>query len=143
MRKLVDDLSSNAKLNELSAKIDSLILACKISSWILLLFVSLIGVGQFFTIKKFQQLYADALPGKPLPLLTEWIISAPFLVVCLACLWPVLGFIAVLVPKRISTTALIMVGLLILAFLQIIMIGIALYMPMVSLVTGMSESPSN
>jgi type II secretory pathway component PulF len=90
-----------------------------------------------FIVPKFQGIYADALPGKPLPAATEFIISGHtliaaanflILIVCLALMARKWRYAALLTD--LSSVA---------NFLQVAVTVIALFMPMVGITTGMAD----
>jgi len=135
----MNDLSSDRKINELSDKVDALILGYKTGALVILFMFSLINVADTFSISYFRQVYQDALPGRPLPPITNFILGSQSLVTCLALVWPVLGLAAIFIPKKISTTIFFLTLLLFLVLFQIALNWLALFMPMISLVTGMSN----
>src|SRR5580692_4918022 len=54
---------------------------------------------QLFIIPKFQQIYADALPGKQLPTITEFILTARMVLLFIAMGWPIAGALLVKLQK--------------------------------------------
>jgi len=137
----MSDTSVEAKISELSAKVDSLIFGYKVGALALLFLASLFNVGDTFSISHFRQIFQDALPGKPLPLLTNFLLEFQTLVTCLAVLWPALGLLSVFIFKKVSTTIIVITGLLIVVILQLALTWLGLFMPMVSLLNGISDSP--
>ena len=92
-----------------------------------------------FIVPKFEQIFADALPGKPLPTVTEFIITARIALVMIALGWPILGALLVKLQKR-HAILWINVGTIWTIF-QIVSAVIALYMPMASQgIYGMSDA---
>lgn len=110
----------------------------KVNLVILLLSSALNIFMLFFIVPKFEQIYADALPGRILPSITEFIITARIALAVINLSWPILG--AILIQRQKPYAILwINVGI-IWSFLQIGITTIALFMPMVGDITGMSNS---
>jgi hypothetical protein len=108
-----------------------------------LVILFILGVGniflQIFIIPKFEQIYKDALPGMQLPPLTEFIITARFALAIIDLGWPILGSFLVRLQKPYAILW-INIGI-IWTFLQIIITTIALFKPMISIETGISDRP--
>jgi hypothetical protein len=68
------DSSTDAKVGELTDKLESLSFGFRIGTVAVLLFISLINVSDTVLIRWCQQMYQDALPGKPLPAITAFLI---------------------------------------------------------------------
>jgi hypothetical protein len=79
-------------------------------------------------VPKFEQIFQDALPGRPLPPVTEFILSARIALVFIALGWPIIGTLLVRLQKRYAILW-INVGT-VWTVLQIGITVIALYMPM-------------
>ena len=92
-----------------------------------------------FIVPKVAQIYADALPGKPLPFVTEVIISVPILWALMALIW---SLPAVLSFWRRKDYAILLINVgMLLTCLQIGITVLALFMPMTGgLIVGMSDS---
>jgi len=89
-----------------------------------------------FIVPKFEQIFQDALPGRPLPLITQFIISDRILLALIALAWPIAGIIAVWRQHR---AAFWIINLGILFFVALLVVSIiALFMPMVSVDCGLS-----
>jgi len=92
-----------------------------------------------FAVPKFEQIFADALPGRPLPLLTSFFISARMGLAFINLAWPILGTY-LFVKKAPSTALWINLGIF-WSFLQFGLTVFALFLPMASDgITGMSEA---
>jgi type II secretory pathway component PulF len=117
----------------------------KIRRGIIVGLITLFGVSAccifltLFAIPKFEQIFADALPGKPLPLLTTFFISARMGFALINLGWPILG--TYLFTKKAPGTVLwINLGIL-WSILQFGLTVFALFLPMTSDgITGMSEA---
>ena len=92
-----------------------------------------------FIVPKFQQIFMDALPGKPLPLVTLGIIQHSGLLSLIALAWPIIGILMRKWQKP-YTSAWIYVGL-VLFFLAIGITIFAMFTPMIGLGGGMSDDP--
>jgi hypothetical protein len=138
----MSDVSVEAKIGELSAKVDDTVLGLK---WMFSLLLIVISIPNFFAslaIHHFAEIFRDALPGKPLPLLTVAVISNPIFLHLLALVWPLVGILNIVYSKRIRNWA---IGTALIAFfivLQLYLTQMALFMPMTDLITGMSDTPS-
>jgi len=135
--------ATEPSVSQLSARIDDVILGMK---WMFALFLIVISVPNLIaalTIPRFAMIFQDALPGKPLPLLTLFMIAHSGLLQLLALAWPIAGVTFIFREKRVRVwtvaAALIAGGI----GLQLLLTQTALFMPMVGLITGMSNGPAN
>lgn len=100
----------------------------------------LAGLNSFlmlYIVPKFEEIYQDALPGKPLPSATEFILSDRHAIAILVWLWPIL---CTVLGRQQKSYAIYLINLGILwYFLQIGITFHALIMPMVATETGMSD----
>jgi hypothetical protein len=109
-----------------------------VSLVILLFFSAACVVLMLFIVPKFEQIYQDALPGKPLPLVTLFIILHRIAITLFDLAWPILGIYLFRVQKNYAILW-INVGILFF-FLQIGITVIALFMPMIGIEVGMSDA---
>lgn len=92
-----------------------------------------------FIVPKFEQIFADALPGKPLPTVTNFIIAGRVILAIAALGWPLLG---TYLFRRQKSYAVLLINIgTIWTFLQIGITVIALFMPMVGTTEGMGDHP--
>jgi hypothetical protein len=107
-------------------------------SLVILFFFSAANVFlMLFIVPKFEQIYADALPGKILPPLTQFIITTRIAIAFIDLCWPVLGTFLI---KQKKPSAILWINLgLIVTFLQVGITVIALFKPMVGIITGESN----
>ncbi len=92
----------------------------------------------FFIVPKFEEIFRDALPGKPLPSVTEFIIHYKMGLALFNLGWPIAGFY---LWKQQNRFAFLWVNIGLLWFLfQMGITIIALFMPMVGTTTGMSDT---
>jgi hypothetical protein len=92
-----------------------------------------------FIVPSFEQIFADALPGKPLPPVTVFIIAARFALAMIDLGWPVLGTVLIRQQKRYAILW-INIGI-VWTLLQIGITVIALFMPMAGgIIVGMPDS---
>jgi hypothetical protein len=89
-----------------------------------------------FVVPKFGQIYADALPGKPLPPVTDFILAGRLAIVLINVAWLlVCGYFL----HRRNRHSIFLINLAtIFNFLQVGTTVIALMMPMVGTTTGMA-----
>jgi hypothetical protein len=91
-----------------------------------------------FSVPKFEEIFQEALPGKPLPDLTLFIIASHIPLAVIALAWSMAGIATVWRRDRI---AIWIVSLGLLFFFVLIPITIfALYMPMAVTTDGMSDA---
>ncbi len=105
-------------------------------------FVVLVGFSlvNFFillyAVPKFGEIYADALPGKPLPLVTEIILGGRLAIILFNAAW--LAICGYLLRRRNRHSILLINLASICNFFEIGVTIVALMMPMVGTITGMS-----
>ena len=103
---------------------------------------SIFNVRAAFLIRYFQQLFQDAMPGKPLPPLTLFIIWARTPLIVLSFLLPILTLL-ILFTVRSHKKALILATLVMVAvFIEMNLIADNLTAPMTDIFMGMSDQPS-
>jgi hypothetical protein len=90
---------------------------------------------------KFEQIFQDSLPGKPLPTVTEFILTARMALVFIALGWPILGALLIRQQKP-SAILWINVGI-VWTFLQFAITVIALFVPFFMPAGGMSDMPDH
>ena len=129
------------QVRHLSRKFDALFLGVKIFLLLLLLTFSVGGILSTLSIDKYQQIFADALPGKPLPGLTLLVLFLKPYLFCLAFFWPVMGIFAATLRKNVvlslSLLCVASAGLLI----QSVIILCAMQLPLIGIITGMAGPP--
>ena len=126
---------------ELSVKIDALVTTYKVVMASLLVFLSFLNFAETFAIPKFWRIFRDAMPDQPLPLLTTAVLESHGILPFLAVLWPAVGLFVIFMSKQISTSVYVPVCMLIVTAVQLATTWLALFLPMISLVNGMSDSP--
>ena len=104
---------------------------------ILMLFGAANVFLMLFIVPKFEQIYADALPGQHLPPITVFVITARMVLAIIAVGWPILSAVLVQQQKR-SAILWINIGI-VWFFLQTGVTTIALFLPMFSPAGGMSD----
>jgi hypothetical protein len=108
-----------------------------VSMGILFLFSAANIFVLLFMVPKFEQIFADTLPGKPLPTVTEFILTARVGLGLINMFWLIFGSVLVRQQKRYAILW-INVGTIWNIF-QIVSTTIALFMPMISTNVGMGE----
>jgi len=132
---------TESRLLELSVKIDALVTTYKVVMASLLVFLSFLNFAETFAIPKFWRIFRDAMPDQPLPLLTTAVLESHGILPFLAVLWPAVGLFVIFMSKQISTSVYVPVCMLIVTAVQLATTWLALFLPMISLVNGMSDSP--
>lgn len=136
----MDAVPVNAEISEAPANDNWWKTGGKIGLWVIFFLSSFFNIfTAVFITPKFEQIFQDALPGKPLPTVTELLLGFHPFVIAVTVLWPVLGLLAILFPKRTSSSIWIIVCLLLLVILQVGVTIIALFMPMIGTTTGMAS----
>ena len=104
-----------------------------------------LSIPNFFVslcIDHFAQIFKDALPGKPLPDLTNFLIhDSSCLLVSTFC-WPLIGILLLTFGQKPWVWIAVSLILGLITF-QISTTVWGLYMPMISGTTGMSDSPAH
>jgi len=135
------ELDYEKRIEDLSIKVNWLILGYKIGITFLLVLSSLLNLGVAFTIPKFQQIFKDALgPDHPLPILTDCVIFGGSFLPLLALLWPILGIVSTWVSKKVYVTVTVPLFLLTLIVAQFVVTWISLFLPMTTIITGMGDT---
>ena len=128
----MSDSFSDPRIRELSAKVDLLILSYRVGTLAVLFFLSFINVSDSLAINWFRWVYQNALPGKPLPSITLFLIQHHALVGGFSLLCPVVGTITALAIKNISTSISLTTCVMIVIVLQIAVSWLFLILPMLS-----------
>jgi hypothetical protein len=126
---------------QLNAKVDEVIFALKGLLALALVVLSVPNLCVSLSISKFQEIFQDALPGKPLPLLTLSIIHHPLLHHIVVLLLPMAGIIVLAQKRRIRTCTIVTAVLVCVIGAQLFLTWLALFLPIVGLETGMSNGP--
>ena len=96
-------------------------------------------VAALYVVPRFEVIFQDSMPGRPLPALTLFIVAARFPLAFLALAWPIAGMVAV---WRRTRGAIWIVGLGLLFFFALVPVTVfALLTPMVAQDGGMSDAP--
>jgi hypothetical protein len=135
----MSESSPDPTIAELSAKVTSLVWTIK---WLVTLLILVASVPNFIaaiSIPRFQQIFADALPGKPLPTLTNFLIAAQGILLFASVGWPIAAIINSCLNRHLKIWAAISIVILGLIALQLIATILGCMMPMQSGPTGMSD----
>ena len=136
----MNDPAPEPSIAQLSAKIDDAILGLKWMFSLLILLVAIPNILLSLSIDHFAQIFADALPGKPLPLLTVAIIHTSIFLRILALAWPVLGILSIVYGTRVRNWIIVSTVAFFLIALQMSLTWLACFIPMGGLITGMSDT---
>ena len=126
---------------QLSEKVDEVVFALKCLFALALIVLSVPNFCVSMGISKFQRIFQDALPGKPLPLLTLSVINHPLLHHIVVLVLPLIGILVLVQARRIRTCTIVTAVLVCVIGAQLFLTWIAMFMPMIGLVTGMSNGP--
>ena len=113
--------------------------------WMFVLLILLFSVPNFATslmIPKFNQIFQDALPGKPLPLLTIALTHFSTFFTVLTVALPVLGILNICYGKKLRAWVIGSVVILLFIGLQVVFTWIGCITPMIDMPTGVSDAPS-
>lgn len=125
-------------LFQLSKKVDQLFFGIKLMSFLFLLLASFGAIFGALEIPHFQEIFMDALPGKPLPSMTLAVIWGRKFLVITPILFALVGVTALFLRNIKLSIALLAVALL-LAIIQTWFVTFALNLPMQDLMTGMAD----
>ena len=113
--------------------------------WRVLSLVILIAISAFcifnlcFIVPKFEQIYAFAFPGRPLPGLTLFVLGSRYPLIAITALYPLAGMV-LLRRNHPATLVCLNLGTL-LGFIELALVTLALFLPMCDgIIVGMSES---
>lgn len=132
--------NSEEKLQQFARKLSDLFFGFKVITFLFLLVASTGNIVAALSIDSFQQIFADALPGKPLPGITLFVIDCKTIILPLAFIWPMVGLAALFIRERIRVAIGILALALVLTLLQSGLVVLAMRMPMIGLINGMSDS---
>lgn len=138
----MSDPTPEPSVAQLSAKMNDVIFAIKVALCLLLLSTSVSNILASQEIETYRQIFRDALPGKPLPMMTLVVFSASFLLRVLAFAWPVAGITIVILSKRPRYWIIAASIFLVLIGLQSIITWVSFLLPMNGLILGMDDAPS-
>jgi hypothetical protein len=101
--------------------------------WFSVVFLFSLSAGNIFLslyiVPKFEQIFAEALPGKPLPEVTEFVITGKFLLAIFTLCWPIITGLLIRLRKP-GAIWWINIGI-IWNILQISITILALFIPMI------------
>lgn len=127
-------------VEELSSKVTSIVWTIK---WLVTLLILVASVPNFIAaiaIPKYQQIFADALPGKPLPALTNFLNAAQSFLLVASAGWPIATIVNSCFNRHLKIWATVSILILGLVALQLIATVLGCMLPMQSDgITGMSD----
>jgi hypothetical protein len=104
--------------------------------------LSIFNIRAALLIRYFQQVFQDALPGKPLSSLTLFIIWARTPLIALAIMLPVVALIILFTVRNHKTALIVTTITMVAVFVQMNLTVSNLMAPMTDLFTGMSDQPA-
>jgi hypothetical protein len=117
---------------------DSLSRALRFTLCALVLGISCFNILSAFTIGKFAAIFNDMLAGKPLPALTAMILTLRPALAVLSLLIP-LTAVALLFVRSLLVPVYVSVALALVAMFQLFVTHIAMMLPLLNIVQGMSD----
>ena len=105
-------------------------------------FVALVGSISYFsirtslTIPAFRAIFSDMLNGKPLPLITEWVLSTAPMFAAFSIVVPIVA-IATLFSRNFVRSFYILGGLAIFSVIQFVIVYQAMSLPLVEIIKSM------
>ena len=127
----MSDPNAECTLERVSDTIESVVLGFK---WLYVPPLVLFSVLNFATsraIDTFAKIFAEALPGKPLSLLTNFLIHSSWFLTVLTLLWPFLGVLTLHYGKRVRNWVIVVNVILLLMILQITLTWVGCITPMI------------
>jgi hypothetical protein len=135
----MSDLAPEPSVAQLSASVAELKTGMK---WFLGMFLLVVSVPNIFAsmaIHRFQEIFQDALPGKPLPGITLMFVGHQLFFQFLTFAWPIAGLIYIVRSTRIRNWTITGVLLILAVGLQLMLTEYAMFSPMVEIDVGMSD----
>ena len=132
-------LETEPSVRQLAKSVDELVSGMK---WLLEALLLLASIPNFFvalSIPHYRQIFQDALPGKPLPLMTEILINHPIFFLLLTLALPIAGVVIISRGKRVRNWAIAGTLLIRAVGAQLALTQFAMFAPMTDLFTGMSD----
>lgn len=133
-------MDAEEKFQQLSNKVSDLFFGLKVIGLLFLVVSSVGNIVAALSIDSFGLWFAIDLPGKPLPAMTALVLEYRSLLYVLSLVWPFMGLAVLLIRERIRFTMVLLTGVLLITMLQSTLTAVALYLPTVSLNTGMTKS---
>jgi hypothetical protein len=133
----MNEPATESSIQEISAKVDAVLLGLRYLFLSLIALASILNLWAAISIKTFAEIFRDALPGKPLPLLSSFVVHGSSFLVLLAFVWPVIGLFTHKVGKKPIVWIMISVAILFLIGVQIILTWIGCFTPMFGLIQGL------
>jgi uncharacterized membrane protein YfhO len=122
-----------------SSEIRSLAAGVRAVAGILVLILSYFNLSPLLKVAEFQMIYADMFGGKPLPLLTEFVIRGLPLWLALAVLLPVLACGALFTVRDHRRALFIAAGSMLLIGIQIILTCAGLFAPLMTIISDLTS----
>jgi glucose uptake protein GlcU len=127
-------------ISQLSARVDEVLVGLKWASASLVLLLSIPNICAAQAIVSFQEIFQDALPGRPFPILTMVVLTHRTLLQGLTFVWPILGLLNVYYGRRPRSWIIGAAVILLVIGLQLLLTQRALLPPISSLLTGMPDT---
>ena len=127
------------KIDRLSATVDSMFLGIKVFLFLFLIFGFFGNLTATLSIGKYQEIFADALPGGSLPYLTMTVLEAKSLLIVLVYVWPIAGLVAVFIRRRVALSLLLFCAALLCTVLQYAIVVLAMQLPTMGLLENMAK----
>ena len=135
----MSDSKPEPTVAELAQNVGELVSGMK---WLLEALLLLASIPNFFvtlSIPRYRQIFQDALPGKPLPLMTEILINHPTFFLLLTLALPIAGVVIISRGKRARNWVAAGTLLILAVGAQLALTQFAMFAPMTDLFTGMSD----
>jgi hypothetical protein len=135
----VSETKPEPSVAELAQNVSELVSGMK---WLLEALLLLASIPNFFVtlnIPRYRQIFQDALPGKPLPLLTEILINHSTFFLLLTLAFPIAGVVIISRGKRARNWLVAGTLLIIAVGAQLALTQFAMFAPMTDLFTGISD----
>ena len=135
----MSETPSEPTIAQLAQNVGELVAGMK---WLLEALLLLASIPNFFvtlSIPHYRQIFADALPGKPLPFMTEILINHPTFFLLLTLALPIAGVAIISRGKRVRNWAIAGTLLILSVGAQLALTQFAMFAPMTDLFTGVSD----
>lgn len=129
----------NNMSSEPSQQIRSLALGVRAVALIFTLILSYFNVRLAFHISDFQTIFSDMLGGKPLPLITDFLLRAKPILIGSSISLAVAAIATILLVRSHKHALFAVAGIMAAIFLQLVLTWTGLFAPLQSIITGLSS----
>lgn len=127
---------------DLETKIKELDQGIRAVAVVFLLIVGYFGIRTAFQIPQFESIYSDMLAGKPLPPVTQFLISGTYIFILTSLVFPIVGVVAVFKVRTPRIALFTVAGCMVVTFIQSHIIFTGLMAPLFDIISNLSGAPN-